>query len=50
VVPSQLHSEIRQDAVILKPGEKNPAAAALLAYLKSEPARQVISSFGYALR
>ena len=50
VVPSQLHSEIRQDAVILKPGEKNPAAAALLTYLKSEPARQVISSFGYALR
>lgn len=48
LVPAQLHSEIRQDAVLLKPGEKNPAAAALLAYLKSEPARQVIAAFGYA--
>lgn len=48
LVPPQLHGEIRQDAVILKSGEKNPAAAALMAYLKSEPARQVIAAFGYA--
>jgi len=49
IVPSRLYGEIRQDAVLLKAGEANPAARALLAYLKSEPARQVITSFGYAL-
>ena len=46
-VPAKLHSEIRQDAVLLKPGEKKPAAAALLAYLKSAPAKAVIESYGY---
>ena len=46
-VPAKLHSEIRQDAVLLTPGEKKPAAAALLAYLKSAPARAVIESYGY---
>jgi molybdate transport system substrate-binding protein len=48
VVPANLHSPIRQDAVLLKAGEKNPAAAALLAYLKGEAARQLIASFGYS--
>jgi molybdate transport system substrate-binding protein len=49
LVPPSLYGEIRQDAVLLKTGEKNPAAAALLAYLKSAPARAVIQSFGYGL-
>ena len=48
LVPASLHREIRQDAVLLKAGEKNPAAAALLVYLKSDAARAVIRSFGYA--
>jgi len=48
-VPASLHGEIRQDAVLLKPGEKNPAAAALLAYLKSAPAKAVIQAGGYRL-
>lgn len=47
LVPPDLYGEIRQDAVLLKAGEKNPAAAALLAYLKSEPARRVIRDHGY---
>ncbi|MBL8359638.1 MAG: molybdate ABC transporter substrate-binding protein [Rubrivivax sp.] len=47
LVPAHLYGEIRQDAVLLKAGEKNPAAAALLAYLKSAPAKDVIRSFGY---
>ena len=47
LVPPSLYGEIRQDAVLLKAGEKNPAAAALLAYLKSAVARDVITSFGY---
>jgi molybdate transport system substrate-binding protein len=47
LVPQSLYGEIRQDAVLLKVGEKNPAAAALLAYLKSAPARSLIQSYGY---
>ncbi len=47
LVPPNLYGEIRQDAVLLKAGEENPAAAALLAYLKSEPARRVIRDHGY---
>lgn len=46
-VPPGLHGEIRQDAVLLQAGARNPAAAALLAYLKSAPARAVISAHGY---
>ena len=48
-VPANLYGEIRQDALLLKPGEKSAAAAALLAYLKSAPARAVIQRFGYGL-
>ncbi|HSW08558.1 molybdate ABC transporter substrate-binding protein [Aquabacterium sp.] len=47
LVPASLHGEIRQDAVLLKPGEKSAAAAALLAYLKSAPAKALIQSYGY---
>ena len=48
-VPTTLYGEIRQDAVLLKLGEHRPAAAALLAYLKTAPARAVIRSYGYGL-
>lgn len=48
MVPASLYGEIRQDAVLLKVGARNPAAQALLAYLRGEAARQVIDSFGYA--
>ena len=47
LVPQGLHGEIRQDAVLLKAGAKNPAAAALLAYLKSDAAKTLIRDFGY---
>lgn len=46
-VPQTLYGEIRQDAVLLKAGERNPAAQALLAYLKGDAARAVIASYGY---
>ena len=46
-VPASLHEEIRQDAVLLKPGQNRPAAAALLAYLKTEPAKAEIRAWGY---
>jgi len=47
LVPAPLYEEIRQDAVLLKPGENRPGAAALLKYLKSAPAKAVIESYGY---
>lgn len=50
VVPSSLYDPIRQDAVLLARGRNNPAAAALMAYLKGEKAQAVIKSFGYELR
>jgi molybdate transport system substrate-binding protein len=46
-VPAALHSEIRQDAVLLKAGASNPAALALLAYLQTPAARALIQSYGY---
>jgi molybdate transport system substrate-binding protein len=49
LVPASLYSEIRQDAVLLKPGVKNPAASALLVYLKSAAAQAVIQAYGYGL-
>jgi molybdate transport system substrate-binding protein len=50
LVPPSFYGEIRQDAVLLKAGEKNPAAAALLAYLKSDAAKATIQSYGYGLK
>jgi molybdate transport system substrate-binding protein len=49
MVPQTLYTEIRQDAVLLKPAENNEAATAFLAFLKSPDARAVIEKFGYAL-
>jgi len=46
-VPAALHAPIRQDAVLLKPGAAKPAAAALLQWLRSEPAQAVIRTYGY---
>jgi molybdate transport system substrate-binding protein len=48
IVPADLHDPIRQDAVLLTRGRGNPAAHALLEYLKGDKARRVIRSFGYA--
>ncbi|VXC04922.1 Molybdate-binding protein ModA [Pseudomonas sp. 8Z] len=49
LAPDTLHEPIRQDAVILKQGAHNPAAAALVEYLKGAQAAQMIESFGYKL-
>ena len=49
VVPASWHDPIRQDAVQLKAGENNPAAKALLQYLRADAARQVIRAWGYRL-
>ncbi|MFM1817959.1 MAG: hypothetical protein RL364_819 [Pseudomonadota bacterium] len=47
IIPAKLYDPIRQDAVLLKTGENNPAATALLSYLRSDSARQVIRAYGY---
>ena len=49
IVPAALHAPIRQDAVLLKAGRDNPAAAALMAYLRGDQARAIIRAHGYAL-
>jgi molybdate transport system substrate-binding protein len=48
IVPSNLYSPIRQDAVLLKKGEANPAARALATYLTSNKARAIMRAYGYA--
>jgi molybdate transport system substrate-binding protein len=47
IVPSRLHSPIRQDAVVLARGKDNPAALALMKYLKTDKARAIIGAYGY---
>jgi molybdate transport system substrate-binding protein len=49
IVPEALHNPIRQDAVLLAKAKDNPAAVALLGYLKGAAAKAVIQTFGYAL-
>lgn len=46
-VPQSMYGQIRQDAVLLKAGQDNAAAKALLDYLKSAPAKAVIEAYGY---
>ncbi len=49
VVPANLHQPIQQDAVLLVNGKDNPAAVALLGYLRTDKAKAIIRSFGYDL-
>ncbi|MFO7641345.1 MAG: molybdate ABC transporter substrate-binding protein [Candidatus Competibacteraceae bacterium] len=49
IVPADLYEPIRQDAVILAAGLDNPAAQALMEYLKGDKAVAIIRSFGYEL-
>ena len=48
-VPSNLHSPIRQDAVLLKNGAGDEASKAFLAFLKGPEAHAVIEKYGYTL-
>lgn len=47
VVPLDLYAPLYQDAVLLKKGEDNPAATALLNYLKSDKAKAIMTTYGY---
>ena len=49
IVPQTLYAPIKQDAVLLKLGAENPAAKALLDYLKTTPALTIIKKYGYDL-
>ena len=47
IVPEALYAPIRQDALLLKQGQHNPAARALLEYLQGPQAAAIITSYGY---
>ena len=49
VVPADLHDPIRQDAALLTLGKDNPAARALLAFLKDAKAKTIIARYGYEI-
>jgi molybdate transport system substrate-binding protein len=49
IIPTVLYTPIRQDAVLMTKGANNPAALALLDYLKSATALMIIQKFGYEL-
>lgn len=49
IVPDDMHDPIKQDAVILNKGQDNPAAKALVDYLKGPKAAAIIKSYGYQL-
>lgn len=49
LVPAEDYAPIRQDAVLLKTGEANPAARAFLDFLQSDAALAVIEAAGYGV-
>ncbi|OQX08915.1 MAG: molybdate ABC transporter substrate-binding protein [Thiothrix lacustris] len=49
MVPQDLYAPLKQDAILLKTGEKSAAAKALMDYLNTEPAQTVIKEFGYGI-
>lgn len=49
LVPQDLYDPVYQDAILLKTGENNAAAKALLDYLKTAPAHALIKEYGYDL-
>jgi len=49
IIPDNLHSPFRQMAVLLKTGAENPAALALVDFLKSPTALAIIEKYGFGL-
>jgi len=49
IIPDNQYAPIRQGAVLMKKGAENPAAPALINYLKSAPALAIIKKYGYDL-
>lgn len=49
IIPADSYTPIRQDAILLKNGDDNPAAIALLDFLESAKALAIIKKYGYGL-
>jgi molybdate transport system substrate-binding protein len=49
IVPANLYSPIRQDAVILSQSKSKPGVKALFDYLKGKESKAIIKDFGYTL-
>ena len=49
MVPASLHTPIQQDAILLSKGADNPAAKALMAFLRTDKMQALIRNYGYAL-
>lgn len=49
IIPGDDYTPIKQSAVLLKRGAENPAAPALMTFLKSAPALAIIEKYGYDL-
>ncbi len=49
IIPETLYTPIRQNAILLNKAEANPAAIALLSFLKSPIAIAIIEKYGYHL-
>lgn len=49
VIPNNLHGPFRQTAQLLKTGAENPAALALMDFLKSKTALAIIQKYGFGL-
>lgn len=47
LVPENLHRPIRQDAVLLHSGVNSDAALEFLRFMRGDPARTIIESYGY---
>ncbi len=49
LVPQELYSPIRQDAVLLKSGAANEAATGFIAFLRTPEARAIIEKYGHVV-
>ena len=47
LVPQTMHMPLRQDAVVLAAAKDNSSVKALVAYLQTEKARQIMRAYGY---
>ena len=47
IVPANLHAPLQQDAIVLTLGAENPAAQALMRFLRSDRAKSLIRAYGY---
>lgn len=47
IVPQSFYSPIKQDAILLKRGERSEAAKALISFVQSNEGKRIIESYGY---